>query len=317
MKRFCILLSVCFLASTAWGTAQAPEKILYKGKEYRLTCFPLEEYFDANHPKPKEFRPTSTACWRGYIGTWEIKQKALYLKSLGRDRSELDRKTLELKKKIEKIPLSLVFKDRKPPIKATWYSGALRIPQGRMLRGGYSSFSAIYERDLYIGVKAGEVISEHLVDNKGKGATLSRADLQWMALASKPVKDDFKWHDARVVASDAFAEFRESGKLFRTRGMYCKDPSRFQLYRQATTEPVGIPAKLMIHSTPTTPTVVISLKSTLDHRVRRSGEHVEIKAHFEKEPDGYFLRVDSMRPLKRGETMHHPDFKPPDKSAKP
>lgn len=43
MKFFLVLSSVCLLVSTAYGTPQFPERLLYKGTEYRLACAPLEK----------------------------------------------------------------------------------------------------------------------------------------------------------------------------------------------------------------------------------------------------------------------------------
>lgn len=310
MKHLLIALSVCLLASTAYGTRQEPEKILYKGQEYRLACVPLEKYFDANHPKPKELRQTRTSCWRGYIGTWEIKDKTLYLKSIGRHRDE----------SMQEIPLSLVFKGQKPPIKATWYTGVLRIPLGKILRTGrmvvysihydedlHAGFQRanvfwIYERDLYIRVERGKIISEHLVDNKVKGATQSIRDWGWVVSGSGPVKDDFKWHDLRDVASEAFSQYKESGKSFRTRGILWTDEKNET-------------AILWVPATPTTEPVWMPPKSMPENYAGKAGEHLEIKAHFEKEPAGCSLHVDSARPLKPGETMHYPRFRPTNKPS--
>jgi hypothetical protein len=309
MKHLLIALSVCFLASAAYGTRQVPEKILYKGQEYQLACVPLEKYFDANHPKPAELRATSTACTRGYVGTWEIKDKKLCLKSLGRFSSS---------RPIQEIPFSLVFKDRKPPVEAAWYTGVLRMPHGEMLRtarmmvysadydddlyAGFQRANAfwIHERDIYIRVEQGNVVSEHIVDNKGKGATQSIRDWGWVASGSGPIKDDFKWHDFRDVASDAFSQYKQSGKSFRTRCIFWTDEKHEK-------------AMLWIPATPATEPVWMQPKSMPENYTGEAGEHLEIEAHFERDSSGCSQHVDSVRPLKPGETMHHPDFKPPEK----
>ena len=294
MKRFSIAFCVCLSASTAFGTAQFSERLLYKGKICGLTVLPLEEYFDANHPRPKELRATSTGCYRGYVGTWEVKDRTLYLISLGRFRGS--------RRPMEEIPLSLIFEDRKAPIKADWYTGVLRVRQGKLLRYVHMRFDSVYEKDLYIVVKRGIIISELLVDNKREGATRSTSDWQWVALGSKPVKDDFKWHDARIILSDVFDKLRESGKSFRTRGIYFKGGG-------------AVASRLRIPSTPTTRAITIPLESVPENREGKAVERVEITAHFAKESGDYSLHVDSIRPLKPGETMHHRDFKPPEKPA--
>ena len=308
MKRVLTALSVCLMASTAYGTQQTPEKLLYKGQEYRLACVPLEKYFDANHPKPAEMRQTSTNCWRGYVGTWEIKDKKLYLQSLARFRGS---------RSMEEIPCSLVFKDQKPPIEATWYTGVLRCPQGKILRWDrlipqslseqdlYISASRggtfhIYEKDLYFGVVRGNIVSEYLVDNKGKGATQSIRDWGWVASGPGPVKDDLKWHDLRDVTAEAFSKYKKSGNSFLTRGVYVNSEE------SKTT-------RLWVLPTPATRLAVTILESVPQVYKGRMWQHVEIKAHLEKESGEYSLHVDSIRPLKPGETMHHCDFKPPEK----
>lgn len=311
MRCLFVFLSVCLLAPTAYGTQQIPEKLLYKGEEYRLACVPLEKYFDPNHPKPTELSATNTACLRGYVGTWEIKDKILSLKLLQSYRGS---------KPFQKIPLSSVFKDKKSPIEATWYTGVLRCPQGkivgwdrlipRSLRDQDLYISAsrgyfyMYERDLYLGVVRGNIVSEHVVDNKRNGATRSIRDWAWIASVPRPVVDDFKWFDLRDVVSENFSQYRESGESFRTRGIYVGSEDEI--------------SRLWVPPTPATKLSTIVLESMPRDYDGKQWQHVEMKANFEEQPSsysGYLLHVDSIRPLKPGETMHHRDFKPPAKPA--
>jgi hypothetical protein len=58
-------------------TIQTPETLIYEGIEYSMRSFVLEQV------KPKiEFHPIGSFCWRGYRGTWEIKNNKLYLVDL-------------------------------------------------------------------------------------------------------------------------------------------------------------------------------------------------------------------------------------------
>jgi hypothetical protein len=307
VKRLLIIGSVCLLASTADGTRQVQEKLLHKGKEYRLACVPLEKYFDASHPK--RLRQNGTACLRGYIGSWEVKGKKLYLKSLERFGPGLT---------VQEIPFSLVFEDQEPPVQATWYTGVLRMPHGERIKSvelipssawledlyigdGYHRRLRKYQKDLYLGIVRGNVVSEHLVDNTKEGSTRSVRDWGWFLSAPGPVKDDFKWHDLRTVASEDFSPYKELGKSFRTRGAYVIGAEK--------TMP-----RLWIPETFASPRLLVELKSVpVDFKVELF-QHVEVKAHFEDEvAEHCILHVDSIRPLKPGETMHHPDFKPPAK----
>ena len=56
---------------------------------------------------------TSTACWRGYIATWEVRNESLLLKSLGKENFPNDDEI--------PIPLQKVFPDSNGPILADWF----------------------------------------------------------------------------------------------------------------------------------------------------------------------------------------------------
>ncbi len=57
-------------------TAQYGEKLIYKGKQVGMSTLPLSQYFESLEEKPV-FEVQNTACWRGYFGTWEIKDDKL------------------------------------------------------------------------------------------------------------------------------------------------------------------------------------------------------------------------------------------------
>jgi hypothetical protein len=74
-------------------TQQLHENMIYEGKEVSMFSFPG---FPDEHPRIIELtdkqiwekgepRKVSSNCWRGYIGSWEIKDGRLYLLDLERD----------------------------------------------------------------------------------------------------------------------------------------------------------------------------------------------------------------------------------------
>ena len=74
-------------------TAQLHENMIYEGQDVSMFSFPG---FPENHPRIIELtdkqiwakgepRRVSSNCWRGYIGSWEIKEAKLYLLKLERD----------------------------------------------------------------------------------------------------------------------------------------------------------------------------------------------------------------------------------------
>lgn len=60
-------------------TARVYETIYYEGKEYGMAAEPLEQYFENLKERPL-MEPTSTACWRGYVGT--LSHESIYEKDL-------------------------------------------------------------------------------------------------------------------------------------------------------------------------------------------------------------------------------------------
>lgn len=137
-------------------TAQAHENLIYEGEETSMaSCPPLP----AGHPRvvalpqgesrSREVLPPvigSTACWRGYIGSWEVRDGRLYLTGV-QGRYE-------------------VLGDE--PVPADWFSGVLRVPRGELLRYVHMGFESVYERDLYVKVEAGTVVETWTVDNRGE-----------------------------------------------------------------------------------------------------------------------------------------------------
>jgi len=84
----------------------------------------------------------STACWRGYIGTWQVEDDRLYLAALeGRYR--------------------LVG----PRLFAEWFTGLLRVPQGPVSHYVHMGFETTFERELYLQVVDGVVVDREMVND--------------------------------------------------------------------------------------------------------------------------------------------------------
>jgi len=126
-------------------TAQRPETIFIDGKAHSLLNLPLEKRFKRRHPRPP-FRAPTTACRRGYFGTWAIENSRLYL--------------IELKGNLRngtRANLRTVFPDASGPVFADWFTGELRIPVGEMIRYVHMGFGSVFAAELLITVDRGLV----------------------------------------------------------------------------------------------------------------------------------------------------------------
>jgi hypothetical protein len=151
-------------------TAQFPEILILDGAECEMTSRPplplhdprLRELSDAEidarlEQADREHKAAghagasrldwilnSTGCWRRYQGTWEVRDGLLYLVSVeGRFESVGDE-----------------------PLLADWFTGSLRVPQGKVLLAG--SAGATTEEELVIVVTRGQVADRHIADHRWK-----------------------------------------------------------------------------------------------------------------------------------------------------
>ncbi len=128
-------------------TAQISEKLRYKGKNVAMCTTPLSKYFAMGGTKPL-FESNFSALWRGYVGSWEIVDDHLYLIALSgmlHDGSEAS--------------LTTIFPEFPDRVFAHWYSGTIRIPQGKQLEYVHMGYASIYERDLFLDLERGVVVA--------------------------------------------------------------------------------------------------------------------------------------------------------------
>jgi hypothetical protein len=162
VKKLLALLALFLtIPINSWATAQLPDKLIYEGKTVGIYSEPLEQYFSKDRPKPIEWmRMTCTALWRGYLATWEIKDDKLYLVKIVRNGCDEDAPAL---------PLSKLFPGAKGPVFATWYTGTLVIPQGKVLKYVHMGYQSIYETELHLRIKDGILVGKQMIDNRRTG----------------------------------------------------------------------------------------------------------------------------------------------------
>ena len=134
-------------------TAQIGEKLIFEGREVSMCSEPLSDYFAFGGSNP-EFEFTCTALWRGYVGTWEIINDRLYMIRLTGTLKDGTDATLET-----------MFPGYPDRVFAHWYSGTLRIPEGKMLEYIHMGYGSSYERDRFLKIEKGVVIGSHIRHN--------------------------------------------------------------------------------------------------------------------------------------------------------
>lgn len=136
-------------------TAQVREILFYNGEKHFLSSEPLKpllEIIGDDNPFPKP-RICSTACWRGYVGTWEIVENKLFLVGLRGFPEEN-----------KELSLDNIFPNLNK-VFAEWFSGEIKIPQGKMLHYEHMGYMSIYEKDLFFKFRKGNLVAKREVDN--------------------------------------------------------------------------------------------------------------------------------------------------------
>ena len=147
-----ILFVILMSAGNVYATAQIPEDLIYNNEYLKIHTLPLEAYFYKQGSAP-EFDPVNTACRRRYRATWKIESNFLYLVDIH----------ATVNKKAFKI--SDLFPGSEVPVKATWFTGTLVVPKGKMIQYVHAGFESKYPGELRIKIKNGQVINEELIKN--------------------------------------------------------------------------------------------------------------------------------------------------------
>lgn len=152
-------------------TAQFHENLILEGKQTTMAFCPSIPF---DHPQiilltPDEISKGiaageinrfihSTACWRGYIGTWELKDGKFYL-----------------------VRINGKYKVKSSePVFADWVTAVLRIPDGEMLHYVHMGFGSVYEFETHLKIENGIVVDERRVDNRKKD--VNPGELGWKNL---------------------------------------------------------------------------------------------------------------------------------------
>lgn len=118
---------------------------------------PLRAYLDIVKPAVIYASRTS-ACWRGYVGEWELIHDRLYLLAI---------KASILKDGITRpARLTDYFPDATDKVFAHWFSGELVIPVGRQIRMDSFPYTLRYEDEIVLTLKAGVLGNEKWIKNQ-------------------------------------------------------------------------------------------------------------------------------------------------------
>jgi len=140
--------------------AQLPDRILFNGEYLNLYSNPLETFWsNLNRIRPSFL--SLPDCSRGYIASWEIRKDKLLL-------TEIDgsfNRNFIFFSKLARYTLKHLFpKSKNRPVKATWFSGKLRIPVGKMTLYEPTGYDSRFEKEIIMTISHGDVVKSVTLD---------------------------------------------------------------------------------------------------------------------------------------------------------
>ena len=132
-------------------TIQAGDILSYSGEKTTIATEPLKPYLETRSDVGFIFK--SSALVRGYIGTWEIRNKKLYLTSL-----------VGFIQNNKQVDLNYLF-PKQTEVFANWFSGDIRIPDGKLLEKINLGYESVFEKERFLNFKEGILISETVIAN--------------------------------------------------------------------------------------------------------------------------------------------------------
>ena len=125
-------------------TTQVKERIIIEGERYPLiNSLSLPEDESIIQKKRKGFIEKSSNCWRGYVGTWEIRDDKLYL--------------IEFNSGMYDVLTNL-------PILADWISGSAKVATGEV-KANSSWDIETYETEMHLTFENGLVVKTENIKN--------------------------------------------------------------------------------------------------------------------------------------------------------
>lgn len=165
MRTLLCILLVCS-AKVALATAQMSDEVRFQGQLYELPfeirTNALLSIYDCRDYRVPRLIPSSTACKRGYVATWEIKDDMLYLMGL--------RETLDAAGANEVTNrFAELFPRHRAGLPARWFTGMLRLCKPNSERALFGSDGeVIFSHEVHVDVANGKVISCRSIDNSEK-----------------------------------------------------------------------------------------------------------------------------------------------------
>jgi len=170
--RITIAILLAITTQFLSATPQVSDYLIYEGKTMPIFSNPLENYLELKGLSDIDRGCNSSSCWRGYIATWELKNNKLFLVKVeycGVLQSAGVYTGLDCdQNKTSDILTFLNNTFNSKSTFASWFSGNLIAPQGRLIEYIHSGYESVFEKEQYFEISKGNLVKTKTVRNKIK-----------------------------------------------------------------------------------------------------------------------------------------------------
>ncbi|MEN6560208.1 MAG: hypothetical protein ABFD52_05495 [Acidobacteriota bacterium] len=149
-----LLLFVGICGQFVFGTAQQGDILTHEGKKYKIQTNPLERYLEQHPDSRPRSRIHSTGLWRGYVASWEFKNKKLVITDI-RILASMEGPEENRWRSV----LSEIFPGQRE-VFAEWFSGHIIVPTGKLVKRVMMGYASEYSSYWILWVSKGEIIKE-------------------------------------------------------------------------------------------------------------------------------------------------------------
>lgn len=142
-------------------THQTPDLMIIESDTVKIFSNPLEAIFNDDYQRPDDIFGDdcgSTACWRGYIGLWQLSRDSLFLNDILSCCSEETLDDDELSELTQgRFQNGRAFAD--------WVSHKILIPMGERLYYEHMGYNSVYEKEVHLDFEGGILVKKDTLSN--------------------------------------------------------------------------------------------------------------------------------------------------------
>jgi hypothetical protein len=159
MRIFFIITLLFGVSGNVFSTGQIPDYLVIEEDTIPIFANPLEQYFEqvGSRELVDFVGCASTACWRGYIAYWRLRNDSLFLEKVTSCHEDCG---------LENVDANLRKMFGSEQVFASWFTGNIIAPMGELVLYVHMGYASLYEEEIHFKISKGCKKKEKLISNQ-------------------------------------------------------------------------------------------------------------------------------------------------------